>query len=141
MTKEGGRPGQPFVIGVSAFGIPWSLVGHWWSIGHSQTLVASPLRPYTIGVGRTEPRSGRRRRSLRSPRLATRVCSMSLSVLASGIILAAVQFVAALPWLWVIDPKGFARASRSPSAMGSVVGGLVAAGLGIAAFIGYQGDS
>ena len=63
------------------------------------------------------------------------------SILAAGIILAAVQFVAALPWLWAIDPKGFARASRSPSAMGSVVGGLVAAGLGIAMFIGYKGDS
>ena len=37
---------------------------------------------------------------------------MSLTLLAAGIILAAVQFVAALPWLWVIDPKGFARASR-----------------------------
>jgi len=63
------------------------------------------------------------------------------SILAAGIILAAVQFVAALPWLWAIDPKGFARASRSPSSMGGLVGGLVAAGLGIAMFIGYKGDS
>lgn len=66
---------------------------------------------------------------------------MSLSLLAAGIILAAVQFVAALPWLWVIDPKGFARAVRSPSAVMYTVAGLLAAGAGIGAFIGYKGDS
>src|SRR5437899_11187235 len=66
---------------------------------------------------------------------------MSLSILAAGIILAAVQFVAALPWLWVIDPKGFARAVRSPAAAAYTVAGLVAAGAAIGAFIGYKGDS
>src|SRR4051794_36521089 len=63
------------------------------------------------------------------------------AVLAAGIILAAAQFAAALPWLWAIDPKGFARSARSPVAVGYVVGGLVLAGLMIATFVGYKGDS
>jgi hypothetical protein len=66
---------------------------------------------------------------------------MSLSVLAAGIILATVQFIAALPWLWVIDPKGFGRALRSPAAALYAVGGLLAAGAAIAAFISYKGDA
>jgi hypothetical protein len=66
---------------------------------------------------------------------------MSLSVLAAGVILAAVQFVAALPWLWVIDPKGFARGLRSPAAAAYAVAGLLAAGAAIAAFISYKGDA
>lgn len=63
------------------------------------------------------------------------------SVLLAGVILAAIQFAAALPWLWAIDPKGFARATRSGSSLGYVFGGLLAAGVGVAAFIGYKGES
>ena len=66
---------------------------------------------------------------------------MSLSVLAAGILLAAVQFVAALPWLWAIDPKGFAKAARSPAATGYAVAGLIAAGAVIGLFISYKGDA
>ena len=61
--------------------------------------------------------------------------------LAAGVILAAVQFAAALPWLWAIDPKGFERATRSPSAILTVLGGLLAAGAGVAFFLSYRGDS
>jgi hypothetical protein len=32
MTK--GASGFPFVIGDLGFVIPWSLVAHWWVIGH-----------------------------------------------------------------------------------------------------------
>ena len=63
------------------------------------------------------------------------------SLLVAGFILAAVQFAAALPWLWAIDPKGFERATRSGSSLAYVLGGLVAAGAIIAMFIGYKGDS
>jgi hypothetical protein len=63
------------------------------------------------------------------------------SLLAGGVILAAVQFVAALPWLWAIDPRGFERATRSGSTLGYVVGGVIAAGVAVAMYIGYKGDS
>lgn len=62
-------------------------------------------------------------------------------LLVAGIILAAVQFVAALPWLWAIDPKGFERATRSGSALATIGAGLLAAGLAIASYIGYNSDS
>ena len=62
-------------------------------------------------------------------------------LIAAGVILAAVQFAAALPWLWAIDPKGFEGATRSGGALGAVIGGVIAAGVGLAAFIGYKGDS
>ncbi len=62
-------------------------------------------------------------------------------VLLAGLILAAVQFVAALPWLWAIDPRGFANASRDRTTLLSVIGGLLLAGVTVAVFIGYKGDS
>jgi ABC-type transport system involved in multi-copper enzyme maturation permease subunit len=62
-------------------------------------------------------------------------------VLVAGIILAAIQFVAALPWLWAIDPRGFERATRSASAVGYIVAGLLAAGVAMASYIGYNSDS
>ncbi|MBN9521777.1 ABC transporter permease [bacterium] len=63
------------------------------------------------------------------------------SLLLGGVVLAAVQFVAALPWLWAIDPRGFERATRSAGALGTVVGGVIAAGVVVAAYIGYKGDA
>ncbi|HXD89217.1 MAG TPA: ABC transporter permease [Urbifossiella sp.] len=59
----------------------------------------------------------------------------------AGLILAGVQFAAALPWLWAIDPKGFERTTRSGSAMAVVLGGLVLAGAVLASLMGYKGDS
>ncbi|MDY3553168.1 ABC transporter permease subunit [Gemmata sp. JC717] len=63
------------------------------------------------------------------------------TVLLAGVVLAAVQFVAALPWLWAIDPKGFKAASSSPMAFLYVLLGLLVAGVGIATFLGYKGDA
>ncbi len=60
---------------------------------------------------------------------------------AAGFILASVQFAAAMPWLWAIDPKGFERATRSGISIGYVVGGLALAAAIVAGFIGYKGDS
>lgn len=63
------------------------------------------------------------------------------SLLLSGVILAAVQFAAALPWLWAIDPRGFERATRSGTALAYILGGLLAAGVGVAWYLGYKGDA
>jgi len=62
-------------------------------------------------------------------------------LLFGGIVLAAVQFVAALPWLWAIDPRGFERATRSPGTLGYFVGGVVAAGIAVASYAGYKSDA
>ena len=62
-------------------------------------------------------------------------------LLVAGIILAAIQFVAALPWLWAIDPRGFERTTRSASALGYIAAGLLAAGVAMASYIGYNSDS
>jgi len=48
-------------------------------------------------------------------------------LLIAGILLALVQFVAALPWVWAIDPRGFRRWTKDPAIYGyaaGVVGGL-----------------
>ncbi len=62
-------------------------------------------------------------------------------LLFGGIVLAAVQFVAALPWLWAIDPRGFERATRTGSTLGYVVGGVIAAGIAVASYAGYKSDA
>jgi hypothetical protein len=63
------------------------------------------------------------------------------SLVAAGLVLAAVQFAAALPWLWSVDRKAFSETLGSGSGVAGVVGGLVAAGVGIAMFLGYKGES
>src|SRR5947209_2613334 len=35
MTKMGHVPAESPFIRILSFGFPWSLVGHWWVIGHS----------------------------------------------------------------------------------------------------------
>jgi hypothetical protein len=57
-------------------------------------------------------------------------------VLLAGVFLALIQFLAALPWLYAIDPRGFKETAASPSAMLYVGLGLLAAGVGLAAFLG-----
>ncbi|MBX9581012.1 MAG: ABC transporter permease [Gemmataceae bacterium] len=63
------------------------------------------------------------------------------AILAAGVILAAIQFAAALPWLWAVDPKGFERTTRSPSGLAAVLGGLLAAGVAVALVLAYRGES
>lgn len=63
------------------------------------------------------------------------------ALLAAGVILAAIQFAAALPWLYAVDPKGFERVTRSGSAVGGVLAALLAAGVGMAALLAYRGES
>lgn len=59
----------------------------------------------------------------------------------AGLILASVQFAAALPWLWAIDPEGFERTTRKGSALATVIAALAAAAAVIASLIHYKGDS
>jgi hypothetical protein len=63
------------------------------------------------------------------------------TVLLAGILLALVQFLAALPWLYAIDPKGFKATAASGASVGYVGLGLLAAGVGLALFMGYKSDS
>jgi hypothetical protein len=63
------------------------------------------------------------------------------NILLGGLILAAAQLVAALPWLRAIDPQGFDKTARDPKNLGYAVVPLLLVGLGFAAFIGYKGDS
>ena len=63
------------------------------------------------------------------------------ALLAGGLILAAVQFLAAVPWLWAIDPKGYERATRKPSSLLAVLGGFLAAALLVAVVLAYQSES
>jgi ABC-type transport system involved in multi-copper enzyme maturation permease subunit len=64
-----------------------------------------------------------------------------MPLLLAGVVLAAVQFIAALPWLWAIDPKGFKEAAQAPVTLAYVVGGLLLAGAGVAAYLSYLGDT
>src|SRR5207248_11171070 len=77
----------------------------------------------------------------RQPRTRHMFAWLTASNVLAGILLAAVQFVAALPWLWAIDPRGFSRASRNSVALSYVGAGLLLAGLVVAGFTGYKGES
>jgi hypothetical protein len=61
-------------------------------------------------------------------------------MLLAGILLAIIQFVAALPWLYAIDPRGFKQTAGSPLGMAYVGLGLLVAGIGAAAYLGYKSD-
>lgn len=63
------------------------------------------------------------------------------NIIVGGLILAAVQVVAALPWLRSIDPRGFDRTARNPAALAYGLAAVLGIGLLFAAFIGYKGDS
>ncbi len=63
------------------------------------------------------------------------------NILLAGLVLASVQILAALPWLQSTDPRGFARAVRSPQSIFYALLVLLGVSLAFAAFIGYKGDS
>ena len=60
--------------------------------------------------------------------------------LLAGIVLAGLQVVAALPWLYAIDPKNF-RKGALPTTLAYVIGGWLALALGMAALVSGPGDS
>jgi len=61
-------------------------------------------------------------------------------LLLAGVVLATVQFIAALPWLYAVDPKGFRTAAANPISLVYAALGLLVAGIGTAAFLGYKSD-
>src|SRR4051794_7260683 len=63
------------------------------------------------------------------------------NLLLAGMILAGVQLVAALPWLYAVDPKSFRGLGRNPAAWLYLALALLGAGVGVAAFLGYNSDS
>ncbi|HSQ56175.1 MAG TPA: ABC transporter permease [Gemmata sp.] len=63
------------------------------------------------------------------------------SLILAGILLALIQFLAALPWLYAIDPRGFKQSAASGLAITYVGGGVVLAGIGMAFFMGYKSDA
>lgn len=66
---------------------------------------------------------------------------MSLTLLLAGVVLTAAQFIAALPWLWGIDPKGFKAALKNPLTIVYVGIGLLLVGGGGAWYLGYKGEA
>src|ERR1700738_3106073 len=52
-----------------------------------------------------------------------------LNLFAAGLVLAAVQIIAALPWLWAFDPRGFRKSIKDPTILGYGVGALFGGGL------------
>jgi ABC-type transport system involved in multi-copper enzyme maturation permease subunit len=58
-----------------------------------------------------------------------------------GMILALIQVIAALPWLYALDPKGFRNTLRDPKSLGYFVIAVLFLGEGMALFTGYRGDS
>jgi hypothetical protein len=63
------------------------------------------------------------------------------TILLAGILLALIQFLAALPWLWAVDPKGFKETLASGITMAYVGLGILGAGVLVALFMGYKSDS
>ncbi len=63
------------------------------------------------------------------------------SILGAGLLLALYQFLAALPWLRAIDPKGFDRGLKNPISLSYAALTLAGIGLVFAAFLGYAGQS
>ncbi len=58
-----------------------------------------------------------------------------------GMILAVIQVIAALPWLFALDPKGFRKTLRDPKGLGYFVLAVLLFGEVMAFFTGYKGDS
>ena len=52
-----------------------------------------------------------------------------LNLFFAGLVLAAAQIIAALPWLWAIDPRGFRKSIKDPTILGYAVGALVGTAL------------
>ena len=63
------------------------------------------------------------------------------SLFFAGLILASMQLIAALPWLYAIDPKSFRGLGRNPTSWLYLLGVLIGAGVGGAIFLNYMRDS
>jgi ABC-type transport system involved in multi-copper enzyme maturation permease subunit len=63
------------------------------------------------------------------------------NILGAGLLLALYQFLAALPWIRAIDRKGFTQGLKDPATVSYAVLLLLGAGVGLAAFLAYAGQS
>jgi ABC-type transport system involved in multi-copper enzyme maturation permease subunit len=63
-----------------------------------------------------------------------------LELFLSGTILVLIQAVAALPWLWALDPEGFKAAARRPEVIAGVVVAVLVGGLGAGWFLSAYND-
>jgi hypothetical protein len=55
-----------------------------------------------------------------------------LNLFLAGLVLVAVQLIAALPWIWTLDPRGFRKSITDPIMLGYAFGALVGGGLLVA---------
>jgi hypothetical protein len=62
-------------------------------------------------------------------------------LLLGGLLLAVVQVIFALPWLYALDPKGFKTTARSANGLLTVGGAVLALAVGFALFLGYNSSS
>ena len=60
---------------------------------------------------------------------------------AGGMILALIQVIAALPWLYALDPKSFRNTLRDPKSLGYFILAIVGVGELMALIMGLRGDS
>jgi ABC-2 family transporter protein len=58
-----------------------------------------------------------------------------VNLFVAGLVLMAVQLIAALPWVWVLDPRGFRKSLTDPIRLGYAFGALVGGGLLFALFL------
>src|SRR5262245_23134040 len=58
----------------------------------------------------------------------------------TGALLALAQALAALPWLYALDPEGFKSSARRPEGIGGFVAAVLILGVGLAGFMYYKND-
>src|SRR5438094_396740 len=68
------------------------------------------------------------------------VTSTFPQLFASGALLALIQVIAALPWLYAIDPAGFRAARRKPAAYAAFAGVVAVGGASLGWFLNYKND-
>jgi hypothetical protein len=65
---------------------------------------------------------------------------MSAELILAGIVIVALQVLAALPWVWAIDPQGFRKWSKSLKVWGYIGGGVLVGGAVAGWLISQRGD-
>src|SRR6516225_8237171 len=64
----------------------------------------------------------------------------SPTTFAAACVLVLIQLLAALPWLWVLDPKGFAARAKSASGWFSMIGVIAGGGIALTAIMLYRAE-
>ncbi|MGL6075964.1 MAG: ABC transporter permease [Fimbriiglobus sp.] len=66
---------------------------------------------------------------------------MNPNILAGGLLLALIQILAALPWLYALDSASFRKIWKNPISLLYAIGAVIGVGLGFALLLGYRSDS